>query len=348
MSGLRGNSCGILDDLIFGDGSDGDVVVSGSLFVDRDMFFRNLTIAKGVRFNTSGHKIRVREILTVDGDFGDSGIIANSGMNARASTGQASEISGTNIPPGTPGAPVGTTGGGGRGGAGMYHGGRGIGNTLHPSQTGSAFVPAVDFPFAVPFSLGGRGGRGGDAVSGTYGASNFYVFAGDLGASGSAPILSGGLGSFFTLQTGGTVTFGGTTTYSGSFSPSSFKVFAGGTGGGAGACMNSGSIGVRPRSGWGGGGGGVVFICAREIVLNGRIEARGGHGGNTFSRAGGGGGGGGGTIFLGYSKLTTLNQIDQHLIVAGGLPGIGQSLPIGSSTTGSLAGSSGSYFLYEV
>lgn len=357
MPGLRGSGCGVLDDAIYGDGSDGDVTVTSSLFINRDMFYRNLRVIKGVTFFTYGHKIRVREVLTIDGDAADVGVIANNGVNARNSTGQASEISGSSIPPGTSGAPRGTTGGGGRGGAGMYHGGRGIGNTLHPSQTGSALVPAVDIPSAQLFMFGGAGGRGGDAFSGTYGANNFYVYAGDTGSAELLPpsvskASMGGINNFFSLLAGGSIGFGSIPSESGSYGSGSFNVIAGGAGGGAGACMNSGTIGIRPRSGWGGGGGGVVFMTAREIVINGRIDARGGNGGNTFGRAGGGAGGGGGFIYLAYSKLTLRNAIDQHLITAGGLPGIGQTLPMSGSVvvsaTGSQPGITGSYLVYEV
>lgn len=366
MPGLRGSGCGVLDDLIYGDGSDGDVIISGSLFINRDMFFKSLRVLKGFTLFTNGHKIRVRETLTIDGDSFDVGVVANNGINSRNSNGQSSEISGSSIPPGTFGAPRGTTGGGGVGGAGMYNGGTGVGNTLHPSDSGSALVPAVDTPNSRPFSFGGAGGRGGDSFSGSVAgagsvASNFYIYRADVGATCSAPAVMGGINNFFTLQTAGTIGFGGIPTVSGNFNTGSFNLIAGGGGGGAGACFNSGTVGIKPRSGWGGGGGGVVFISAREVILNGRIDARGGNGGNTFGKAGGGGGGGGGFIFLAYSTLTTRLQNNQQFFTAGGLPGLGQTLPANPDpralqfsgtltlyTTSSLAGSSGSFLLYQV
>lgn len=77
--------------------------------------------------------------------------------------------------------------------------------------------------------------------------------------------------------------------------------------------------------GGGGGGGGVIYICANRIVIGstGRIEARGGNGGNGqidstgTIRGGGGGGGGGGLIFIVTREITG----NLNFNVSGGIGG---------------------------
>jgi hypothetical protein len=335
MPSLHGNQFGNLDSIIFGDGSDGSVTISGSIFLTRDMAYRDLTVKKGVSLYTNGHRIRVKDSLIIEGELGNVGRIANNGANARNSNGRLDELTGS-VPVGTVGGPRGTTGGGGRGGAGMYNGGLGAGNVEHPIQSGSVIlVPVVDLPSSPVFFLGGAGGRGGDAVflSGT----TPYVYAGGPGSSGSVTVLQGGHHGFFTMSTCGVI---GGTSGSGSYNP-----LAGGAGGGAGACANSGSLGVRPRSGWGGGGGGVVYIAAREVTLNGKIEARGGSGGNTFAKAAGGGGGGGGLVVLIYSKLQGRYDLNTGVDISGGSAGIGQNHPNGTLPA---AGTRGRLLYFEV
>lgn len=337
---------GIFDALVFGDASDGDAVISAGTFLSRDMYYRNLTVQKGATVFTNGFRLKVREVLTIEGDADDIAVISNNGLNARGSVGSTAEVS-SSVPSGTLGALPGTLGAGGRGGAGMYNGGRGIGNLQHPIASGSVqLVPAVDIPTMLSHSFGGAGGTGGDSASGSVEYSNYYRFRGDLGASGTVDPSRGGVHSFFTVVTAGSMGWAGFRSDSGSFTTGTFHIMNGGGGGGAGAAYNSGPVGVRPRSGWGGGGGGVIFVAARELFLYGRIEARGGMGGNTFDRAGGGGGGGGGVIFLAYEALTTRYPIGQHVVVDGGLGGIGQ--PVYRDMTASLPGTTGSYVLYEV
>ena len=49
--------------LWFGDGSDGDVTISGAVTLTRDMFYRNLTIAAGAALNPLGFRIFVSDTL---------------------------------------------------------------------------------------------------------------------------------------------------------------------------------------------------------------------------------------------------------------------------------------------
>lgn len=349
---LRGVGFGTIGRLVYGDGSDGTFTASGSLTLTRNVYYENLRILPGCTIFTNGFVVRVRTALIIEGSLADSGVISNNGFNARNSNGSTAEVS-SSVPRGTPGGLAGTVGPGGVGGAGMYCGGRGIGNLQHVIDSGSlALVPAVDQPTFMPFGFGGFGGRGSDAATGSFSGSlgsvgsDYYRFAGDLGATGSVSASFGGIHGFFTACAAGQFGWGAVNSQSGTFQTGSFRVIAGGGGGGGGASFSSGTIGVRPRGGWGGGGGGVVFIAARDVTLNGRVEAKGGSGGNTFYKNGGGGGGGGGVIYLVCTNLTSRYQLDQHLIVAGGLPGLGQ-IPY-SNMTGSASGSTGSFFVYTV
>lgn len=316
---------------LFGSGIDGIVRVTGTLVLTRAMQYLDLFVAKGANLQTNGYDIRCARSCFVDGDASDVGVISNNGSSARNSVAGAEEVS-SSVPGGTPGAPFGTCFGGGAGGAGFYNGGQGVGNTLHAAGSPSTqLVPAVPTPLpASYYSLGGAGGNGGDC---------FY--AGGSGALPSAPSSSGGWSSIFTLVTGGVI---GEISNSGSF-----QLVGGGAGGGSGACLNSGTVGILPRSGWGGGGGGVIRILSPEITVYGRIEAKGGNGGNTFAYAAGGGGGGGGVVILGCSVITYRTSQDEQIRVDGGLPGTGYTQS-GPGVGGNMpkSGSSGRIIVYRI
>jgi hypothetical protein len=246
------------------------------------------------------------------------------------------EVSG-NVPALTLGGAGGTLPPGGLGGQGMYNGGFTFGQTQHDAGGGAGTqVPAVSGSTAPFYFLGGAGGRGGDAVITVTGSQFSY-----LGATGSSGTVQntvyGDRHDIFSAFTCGV--FGNPQGATGSFS-----VFAGGGGGGAGACGNSGSIGQRPRSGWGGGGGGVVYIAARDFIFLGKIQSRGGNGGNSFSFGAAGGGGGGGLVMIVYSSLLLRNSLTDQIDIGGGLPGTGYA----NGGTPPSAGSPGSFFLYAL
>lgn len=334
MPGLHGNGSGVFDS-IYGDGADGNVTFSADTTLARDMQYNILVINKGIRIFDNGFKIRCRQQCFILGDQFDIARVINSGQNARNSVGTAAEVS-SSVPAGTSGGGAGSTGGGGRGGAGMYNGGFPTGSLLHDAGGGAGtLVPAVDQPTNPFYFLGGAGGRGGDAQAVLSGAVQLY--SGATGSSGSVQIVGGGLHDFFAAMNAGNMGFPAGAT--GSYTP-----FAGGGGAGAGACGNSGSIGVRPRSGWGGGGGGVVYIAARDLIFLGKIEAKGGNGGNSFSRGAGGGGAGGGFVMLVFSSILLRNSLLDQIDVSGGAPGIGFS----GSVTPPSSGSRGSFFSYRI
>lgn len=57
----------LVPDPIFGSGKDGNVVISASTTLTRDMYYRNLTINQGIHLNTAGYRVFVRNILLFNG-----------------------------------------------------------------------------------------------------------------------------------------------------------------------------------------------------------------------------------------------------------------------------------------
>jgi len=57
-----GQSC---EDDFYGDGSDGDVTVSGTTRLTRDMFYRDLTVAATGDLKSAGYRIHVNRKLTI-------------------------------------------------------------------------------------------------------------------------------------------------------------------------------------------------------------------------------------------------------------------------------------------
>jgi len=86
----------------FGDGSDGDVVISVNTTLTRDMNYDNLTINSGITLFPDGYIIYVKNTLTVNG------IINRNGNNGGLVTGGA-------------GLPTRSVGGSGSGGRGYYN-----------------------------------------------------------------------------------------------------------------------------------------------------------------------------------------------------------------------------------
>lgn len=117
----------IADFGMWGDGSDGNLSMSGPLVLTRDVYYNNLT-TNGFAITTNGYRIHART-LTISA----SGSIVNDGSAASASTGGA-------------GAPAGSLGGGGTGGT--YNVNSGVGDSLINS-------------------LGGNGGDGDTISGGT-------------------------------------------------------------------------------------------------------------------------------------------------------------------------------------
>lgn len=58
------------NDQLYGNGSDGNVVVSTNITITSDMYYNNLTVNSGVILNTNGYRVFVKDALTLNGFMG--------------------------------------------------------------------------------------------------------------------------------------------------------------------------------------------------------------------------------------------------------------------------------------
>jgi LysM repeat protein len=252
-----------------GDGSDGDVTISASTQLTRDMYYNTLVINAGATVTSAGYRIYSRYSAV------DNGAIVATGTNGANGAGGTGGASGT-------GALSGTLGGGGLGAAGCSNAGGGItwcgvtpivlsqlggaggdgsgsgatvGGGLNSSPTPSSTVRSemmIDSSSTYSVLKGGSGGGGGGA-----------------GNSGAAASAGGGGGG------GGGLLWISTPTFSGSG-----HLWANGGNGGNG-------VGAGIAGGGGGGGGGSVILRAFVNSFSGDTLVNGGTGG---SGSGGGNG----------------------------------------------------------
>lgn len=121
---------------LFGDGSDGDVTITGTVTLSREMLYNNLTVASGAVLDTANYRVWVRGTLTNYGVIHCDGYSANSRYGAPRREAYM------------------TFGRSGKGGAG----GTGAGS-------------AGGFTYVLEGGLGGRGGSGGSGSAGAGGSS---------------------------------------------------------------------------------------------------------------------------------------------------------------------------------
>lgn len=276
---------------VYGDGTDGNVTVSSSISLSRDMYYDNLTVTGAGTINTAGYRIFVRDLLTIDA----GGRIHRNGNNG------ATPADGVTGGAGGAALGVGSLGGSTAGGAG--------GNT---SAAGSAGTNA-------PQGVGGNGGAGGasndtgtDAseaggsaglASGTgglgpdgvrdLGAARGYIIAG----SGTTVILQGGAGGGGGGG-GDSGTGGGGGSGGGVVVIFAYRVANAGTieaNGGAGGDGYTGPDALGNGAG-GGGGGGLVYLVTRALTGAGVVRALGGSHGAPAGVGGGGSDGSAGIV----------------------------------------------------
>lgn len=171
---------------LYGNGGDGDATLSGSTSLTDDHVYANLTLAPGVVLNTAGHRIFVRDTLTL----GDGSQISDDGLAASTSAGgagaQAATVGGgtSGAPPNTVAqAPTTTTFGG--------DGGKGGGTFSIPAVTGqapSSSESIVDLK-TLPQALLGRLGDG-VRYTGGVGGGGQYSSGGGGGGGGGVVIVA--------------------------------------------------------------------------------------------------------------------------------------------------------------
>ena len=265
----------------FGDGSDGNVIITGTTTLTRDMYYKNLTVNNGGILITASFRVFVQEDLIIN----SGGIIKNSGTDGGNGGTQYNPslggTAGTAISGGSlPGALAGAAGGDGN----ASNNDPGVAGTSGSDAAKSLSVAGVG---------GGAGGTGGE-----YSGGNVPGTGGNGGNGGSITgtvynVPRSYTGIFYLLDT----------------QPSIASFTTGASSGGGGGGGSGDYIDLSP--GWGGGGGasgscgGIIWIAASSIINYSTegIQAKGGNGGNggkgqnassTGNASGGGGGGGGG------------------------------------------------------
>ena len=193
------------NDDIYGQGTDGNVVVSSDTSITSDMYYNNLTVNSGVLLKTNGYRIFVKNILTLNGYIGSGSVTA--GVVGEPTSVTTQTILGTNTVPITYNA-------GGIGGGGTNPGGTPLPAYLFKSIDAMAggLVPSPS-----GFQNIGGGVRGTTGSSGAAGATA-PGGAGGEGANGSyppnattvgAPGGKGGTGTAGTAGTPGIAGIGG-------------------------------------------------------------------------------------------------------------------------------------------
>jgi len=291
---------GHLLSLLFGDGSDGDVTISVDTFLDRTMYYNNLTVSAGVALIAGGFKIFVRGTLTIeatgsirqyaqvdiDGGNGDNG------TDVAGGAGGAACVAGYPVTQDLSGA----TGGG-------------IGVSGDNGEDAPNKELSVLYYDAVDGQDGSAGGAGGVGSGGSGGAGeNINQFSPDtdipyrsIFGAGMVKTNVGALGVpaiLFSAGRNGAAGGGG-----------------GGTGGGGGGGGGCGYTAILP-----------LVIIARYLINNGTIYNNGGdggNGGNGYAGHGGGGAGGaggnGGIVLIGFFSKSGSGTID----ISGGNGGSG-------------------------
>ena len=256
---------------IFGDGSDGDVTISGNTTLTRDMFYNNLTVNAGITLNTGGYRVFVKETLTNNGVIarnGNAGTDASAGVSGTAGAALAAGSLG--------GSPIGMNGGnwyscrqGGSGSGGgvvlivaktilnngtiSANGGAGGAGF---AATGTAGTYAGAAGYNTTNTLGGAGGAGGATTSPS-------AVAGGAGGTVSEPVATEAgyrtLPFVITLR----------------LLSAAGQISGAASGGTGGMCSHP----TNPAVGGSAGGGGGLLILIYNSLATGTETASGGTGG---------------------------------------------------------------------
>ena len=277
---------------IFGNGSDGDAVIDGTVTLPVpvphqsivEMQYKSLTINAGATLKpatfNAGLIIRVKGDCTIHGTIDQSGLAPKTNQN-------------NNYPyPAQLVCGDGGNGGNGKAGTNGKDGGTGGVGMLKRSY-GGGYGGGAGAGGGQGTYLSGIGGNGGSSTGITISTSD--IFKGGLGATASSQngadgVLGGGAGGGKGGgSTGGNGGDGGT---------------GGGSAGNSGTTVNSSAGGAGAGAGNYGGGVVLLYIGGR-LVIDGTIKCNGlngGAGGKTslspYGDGGDGGGGGGGAIYI--------------------------------------------------
>lgn len=315
----------------FGDGSDGDVTMSGSAVpgctfssgvytATRMIFFNNLTINSGFAFVPDGFPFYVRSTLL------NNGVIRCNGGNSTNFAGGTGAISGTKV---LPNSNTGASGGI----SGTAAGGNGLGSIPAPRGLSTATF------------LGGTGGTIAGALPGVGTAGGLGRGGAGGGGGGIVGSNNGGAGGNSGVLTTQAVESGDIHQPEVAFTSRTFNNIQLLTGAGAGG----GAGGIGGGNGGGGGGAGgwlVLHAYLFDHTGTGTYEAKGGTGGPGSNNGSGGGGGGPGGIFV----IHTADTLPPTPVITGGAGGPGgasDGSPGHQAGAAGGAGGSGLFLLFS-
>lgn len=282
-----------LINMYYGDGSDGDVTVSGALSLSRDMYYRNLTLAAGAAITVNGFRIFVSELL--DASAAPTGAIAGAVYDGGDASGVNAGAANASVPGNRPLEPARSSAVGKAGGTTTGTGG---------TATGNAGFINCGGPCGTTGGTGGTGSSGAGGAVGTFTTGNVIQFRypmmatipGGTTVKGGCDAPSGGSGGGDTTAGGGSGAGGAggaiVAIYAKRILRSSSNANAGiiqakGGKGGAGgipAAGNRGGGGGAP-----GAGGGNVYIQTSSLegsTHTNAIDVSGGAGGNGGTKTG--------------------------------------------------------------
>jgi hypothetical protein len=290
--GLRGP--GTIE-AFFGDGTDGDIVVTGSLVLQRDTYYNRVwmssTLGRLPQIFTNNFKLFVSSRMyfitsgTVDcsgnpGTTGPGGTSPALGSLAAGGAGGSGSVSSgqPGFPPSTFSASFGGSGGQGGTGGGPGGGAGGIASTVQPTSGSNHnfFSAMTGYMFGQSGVYGIAGGGGGGAGGG---AGAVQVGGGGGGAGGHLMVA---IREIISTVTSGSILMAPT----GSFAWTTGIFIS----------QSVGPIAVVQ----------IPYPSSYEIHVTGTFQANGGVGGNGQAGGvtGGGGGGGGGVVNAIYSRTT--------------------------------------------
>ena len=224
---------------VYGPGTDGNVTITGTVSLNRDMYYNNLTVQSGAQLDTNGYRVFVKNTLHMSDPTATIGRLSNTTTTGTLKGGALAGIKASDTLGGNGGLNPGENF---FGEAEFYNFSQAIAGYKFNSVAGT-----------LRFLMGGSGGASGPA--GAIGQSGSFT-SGSPGTSGSAGSL--GTRPGFTASVGAP---------GGQGYP--------GTSGSAGSPGIGGAGGEGGSGGIGGAGGGVVIISARYITGYGVIRADG-------------------------------------------------------------------------
>lgn len=274
---VNGSRLGFQD--IFGDGSDGTVVISSNTTLARDMFYDVLTIDNGFTLNTGGFRVFCKTSLTNNGTIARDGVAGgNATLTTPGTAGTAladGSIKGSVA--GLAGAGVRNTNGsngtsvakslgavGAAGGIGDNTTGADPAGGTAGTKTGTVFnTPRNVMAAYMLYDFLPSGDNLRSSAGSGSGASGDYIGGGNFGAGGGSA-SPGGIVAIYSKK----ITNNGT-------------ISANGANGGNGG--NGQSTAGNSGGGGGGGGassGGVILLVYSSYTNNGTVSVAGGTGGS--------------------------------------------------------------------